>query len=149
MSKNHGNKRRIDAVASGSLQNEKGRKEDIFGIYNNSQYYSPDEWKNLSITMKSELLQDPKRTAAKYKIAGDKNISRNESSSSVTETAKSVKESAETTNSVVKALQLSSPAHVRGGAVHFPSNGSNTSVSAASNSAAAMTQIFDRNGDPI
>lgn len=73
------------------------------------------------------------------------------SSSSVTATATAEKERAATINAVVKALQLSPTAPTGGGAaaVRFPSNGSNTNISAALTSAATVTQIFDHNSDPV
>ena len=69
--------------------------------------------------------------------------------SSVTETAEDEKEIAATINSVVKALKFSSPDPVRRWAVRLPANGINTNRSAASTGAAAVTQIFDHNRDPI
>ena len=101
-------------------------------------------------TTKSKLISDPNRIAAKEKRAtGDKKRPTNASSSSVMATDKDEKERAATINTVLKALQLYPPAPDRGGAVSFPDNVSNANVSAASTGAAAVTQIFDHNGDPI
>ena len=71
------------------------------------------------------------------------------SASSVTAANKDDKDRAATINAGVKAPQLYPPATFRGGAVCFPANGSNTSVSVSSTGAAAVTKIFDHNGDPI
>ena len=49
----------------------------------------------------------------------------------------------------MKVLKLSPPVTTRGGDVGLPANISNANVNAASNGAAAVTQIFDNKGDPI
>ena len=67
----------------------------------------------------------------------------------VMETAKSEKYRAARINAVVKELQLSNPSHVRRKAVLLLANGININDIAASTGAAAVTQIFNNNGDPI
>ena len=49
----------------------------------------------------------------------------------------------------MKALQLSPPDPDIGGAVSFSANRINVNVSASMTSAAAVTKIFDRNGEPV
>ena len=71
------------------------------------------------------------------------------SSSPVTAAAKSEKNITSTINAVLKLLQLYSSFTDIGGSVRLPANRSNTNDSAASASAAAVTQIFNNNGDPI
>ena len=88
--------------------------------------------------------------AAKDKRStGDKNRSMIVSSSSVTATDKSEKDRSATIKAVVKSLQFSSPVPAIVGDVHFPANRSNANANADFNGAAAVTRIFDHNGDPI
>ena len=103
----------------------------------------------LSRTTKSNILSNTKMIAAKGKRTGDKKRSTNVRSSSVTATSKANKERATKINVEVKELQLFSSAPARGGSVSFTDIGGNANVSEALNGAAAVTQIFYHNGDPI